>query len=69
LCGQFLAPQEGGKAKWTPFATVRTSSYEQWNGGASATYCRHSGIQWEGNPDLSPSLKLRLEALRGAGSQ
>lgn len=31
LCGQFLPAQEEGKAKWTTFATIKTSGYEQWN--------------------------------------
>lgn len=66
LCGEFLPQRESGKAKWTPFATVRTSDYEQWIGAQSESFCRHPGIKWEGNPDLTPSLKLRLEALRAS---
>ena len=69
LCGEFLQQSEGGKAKWTPFATVKTSSYEQLIGAQSKSFCRHSGMKWEGNPDLSPSLKLRLEALQGSAGK
>lgn len=66
LCGEFLQKGESGKGKWTPFATVRTSSYEQLIGFQSQSFCRHRGMKWEGSPDLSSSLKLRLEALRGS---
>jgi hypothetical protein len=66
LCGEFLQRGESGKGKWTSFATVQTSSYEQVIGDQSESYCRHRGMKWEGMPDLSSSLKLRLEALRGS---
>lgn len=69
LCGEFLQQSEGAKAKWTPFATVKTASYEQWIGAQSKSFCRHSGMKWEGDPDLSPSLKLRLEALQGSAEK
>ncbi|MEO8277342.1 MAG: hypothetical protein ABI639_14100 [Thermoanaerobaculia bacterium] len=65
LCGEFLPARESGKAKWTKFATIQTSGYEQWIGGQSQSFCRHSGTKWEGSADLSPSLQIRLEALRG----
>jgi hypothetical protein len=32
LCGEFLPAQREGKAAWTLFATIKTSSYEQWQG-------------------------------------
>ena len=69
LCGEYLPKQEKGKAKWTAFATVRTSDYEQWIGAQSQSFCKHPGTRWEGSLDLSPSLKVRLEALRGAESK
>src|SRR5437899_2025791 len=28
LCGKFLPAQDGGKAQWTPFGTIKTSDYE-----------------------------------------
>lgn len=28
LCGEFLPAQKGGKAEWTPFATIKTSGYK-----------------------------------------
>src|SRR5207247_10984602 len=39
LCGQLLPAQEGGKAEWTPFATIKTSGYEQWIGSHAAGFC------------------------------
>ena len=36
LCGQFLPALEGGTAEWTPFATIKTSGYEQWIGAQAA---------------------------------
>src|SRR5438552_10885870 len=36
LCGQLLPAQEGGKAEWTPFATIKASGYEQWIGAQAA---------------------------------
>ena len=68
LCGEYLPQREGGKAKWTPFATVQTSGYEQWIGAQSRSFCRHSGMKWEG-ADLSPSLQIRLDAVRAAESK
>lgn len=66
LCGEFLPERQNGKAKWTAFATVRTSGYEQWIGAQSQSFCRHSGMKWEGSADLAPSLQIRLETLRAA---
>jgi len=61
LCGAFLP--EGGNAEWTPFATIRTSPYEQWLGGQAESYCGRPSIVWvEG--DLSPALQSRIESLR-----
>lgn len=69
LCGQFLPAQEGGNAEWTPFATVKTSDYEQWIGAQAAPFCQHSSVIWDEVGDLSPSLQSRLDSLReGTGS-
>jgi hypothetical protein len=35
LCGQFLPAQEGGKAEWTPFATIKTSGLRTMAWGSS----------------------------------
>ena len=64
LCGSFLPAQEGGKAAWTPFATIKTSGYEQWIGAQAAGYCQGSAVRWDKVGDLSSSLKRRLDSLR-----
>lgn len=62
LCGQFLPEQEGGKAEWTSFATIKTSGYEQWIGDSG--YCKSSSVRWDKVGDLSASLQNRLDSLR-----
>ncbi|MBS1914066.1 MAG: hypothetical protein JST22_18915 [Bacteroidetes bacterium] len=64
LCGQFLPAQEGGRAEWTPFATIKTSGYEQWIGAQAAGFCQGSSVVWEQAADLSSSLQSRLDSLR-----
>ena len=64
LCGQFLPAQEGGKAEWTPFATIKTSGYEQWNGAQAAGFCQGSSVIWDKEGDLSSLLQIRLDSLR-----
>lgn len=64
LCGQFLPAQEGGKAEWTPFATIKTSGYEQWIGGRAAGFCQDSTVIWDKMSDLSSLLQSRLDSLR-----
>jgi hypothetical protein len=64
LCGQFLPAQEGGKAEWTPFATIKTSGYEQWIGAQAVGFCQASSVIWDNVSDLSSSLQSRLDSLR-----
>jgi hypothetical protein len=64
LCGQFLPAQEGGKAEWSPFATIKTSVYEQWNGAQAAAFCKDSSVIWDKVGDLSSLLQSRLDSLR-----
>jgi hypothetical protein len=64
LCGQFLPAQEGGNVEWTPFATIKTSDYEQWIGAQAAGFCQHSSVIWDKEGDLSSSLQSRLDSLR-----
>lgn len=64
LCGQFLPAQEAGKAEWTPFATIKTSNYEQCVGAQAAGFCQDSSVIWDNVDDLSPSLLSRLDSLR-----
>ena len=64
LCGQFLPAQEGGKAEWTPFVTIKTSDYEQWIGAQATVFCQGSSVIWDKVGDLSSSLQSRLDSLR-----
>jgi len=62
LCGQFLPAQEGGKAEWIPFTTIKTSGYEQWIGATA--FCQGSSVTWDKVGDLSSALQSRLDSLR-----
>lgn len=64
LCGQFLPAQEGGMAEWTPFATIKTSDYEQWIGTSASDFCQGSSVIWDKVGDWSSSLQSRLDSLR-----
>jgi hypothetical protein len=63
LCGEFLPAQEGGKAEWAPFVTIKTSGYEQYLGAQAVSFCSPSSMTWD-KGDLSSSLQSRLDALR-----
>ena len=45
LCGSFKSGH-GPQEKWTHFATIKTSDYEQWVGGAAKAYCEQRTIKW-----------------------
>jgi len=64
LCGQFLPARDGGKAEWIPFATIKTSGYEQWIGAQALTFCQGSSVIWDKVGDLSSLLQSRLDSLR-----
>lgn len=64
LCGQFLPAEGGADAEWTPFATIKTSDYEQWIGGQGAGYCEQSPVVWDAVGDLSAPLQSRLDSLQ-----
>jgi hypothetical protein len=64
LCGEFLPKQSEGKVEWMPFATIKTSGYEQWLGAQAASQCQRSTVTWDNNGDLSSSLQARLDSLR-----
>ncbi len=60
LCGEFL-PQGGEKkGEWVPFATIRTSPYEQWLGGQAQPFCKDAAMTWE-EGDLSSVLLDRFK--------
>jgi len=63
LCGEFLAAQPGDKGEWLPFATIKTSGYEQWNGAEAETFCRRTSLIWDKQDDLSSLLQSRFDAL------
>lgn len=60
LCGQYLSE---GKTEWMPFATIKTSGYEQWNGAQAESFCQRSSINWDKAGDLSSLLQTRLDSL------
>ena len=62
LCGEFLPAQDEGKAEWTPFATIKTSGYEQWLGAQAASFCQRPPIIWDDERDLSSSLQSRFDS-------
>jgi hypothetical protein len=62
LCGQFLREQEGGKAEWTPFATIKTSGYEQWIGAQAAAFCQGGAVIWDKDADVSSLLQSEFES-------
>jgi hypothetical protein len=64
LCGEFLPARAAGKAEWTPFATIKTSGYEQWIGAQASGFCQDPSVIWDTAHDLSPSLLGRLDSLR-----
>lgn len=57
LCGEFRPARD--KAAWAPFATIKTSPYEHWVGGAATGYCKAPAFKAQG-ADLSPALKARV---------
>jgi hypothetical protein len=64
LCGQFMRTQQGATSEWTPFATIKTSGYEQWIGLQAAAFCQDSLIIWDKVGDLASSLQSRFDRLR-----
>lgn len=68
LCGRFLSAQEPDNAEGTPFVTIKTSGYEQYEGAqAASSYCQRPSVTWD-KGDLSTSLQTRLDSLDRAGS-
>jgi hypothetical protein len=63
LCGEFLPQQPEGKAAWTPFATIKTSGYEQYLGLQAATWCQRPKFLQDSG-DLSSTLQKRLDAMQ-----
>lgn len=64
LCGQFLPAKGGDTAEWVPFATIKTSGYEQWIGAQAVGYCQNSSVVWDNVGDLSSTLQSRFDSLQ-----
>jgi hypothetical protein len=64
LCGQFVSAGNGSKPEWIPFATIKTSGYEQWIGAQAVGYCQGASVIWDKVGDLSSELQKRLDSLR-----
>jgi hypothetical protein len=62
LCGEFLPADGGSNAKWPPFATIKTSGYEQYLG--TTNYCTDKKITWDTKGDLASELKNKLDSLK-----
>ena len=64
LCGQLLRARPEGTGEWTPFATIKTSGYEQWLGVQASSYCQERATRWDSTGNLTASLQGRVDALR-----
>jgi hypothetical protein len=63
LCGQFQRVSAKAKADWAPFATIKTSGYEQYLGDQAASFCKRPSIIWD-KEDLSSALQNRFDSLQ-----
>jgi len=63
LCGEFLPQQGEGKSEWTPFATIKTSGFEQYVGVQAGSWCQRSQFVQDRDEDLSSTLQNRLDAI------
>ncbi len=64
LCGQFVRVQAGGKARWTPFVTIKTSGYEQYIGMQALPFCQDTTAVWDKANDLTSTLQSRFGSLK-----
>ena len=62
LCGEFHSAQQEAK-DWTPFATIKTSGYEQWNGAQAEHFCGGPSVIWDNQDRLSELLQSRFDSL------
>jgi hypothetical protein len=60
LCGEYQVAKTDAPPEWVPFATLKTSGYEQWLGDTA--YCK-GDIHWTPG-DLSAELQRRFDATR-----
>lgn len=64
LCGEFLpgsqpAP-ETGQVRWIPFATLKTSDYEQWQGLQAQAMCDPSNFMVQDEYDYAAELQAQI---------
>lgn len=64
ICGELLPAGPEQAAGWVPFATIRTSAYEQWVGVQATGLCANPALVLDDAQDLSLALQQRLESLR-----
>jgi hypothetical protein len=64
LCGEFLPQLREGKAEWTPFATIKTSGFEQYLGVQAVSWCQRPQFVQDRDEDLSSTLQNRLDSIR-----
>jgi len=64
LRGEFLQENKKNANEWVPFATVRTSGYEQYIGAQAKSYSYESGVQWDDVKNLSFMLKNTIDSLQ-----
>lgn len=62
LCSEFVAKEK--KDEWLPFATLKTSNYEQYMGNQALSFCEKATIVLTDETGLSAELKNKLEELR-----
>ena len=60
ICGEYLLDENADR--WDTFATLRTEGYENWVGGAAATYCASSDTQLETHNDLAEALNQQYRS-------
>ncbi len=64
LCGQALTEQPAGNSQWIPFATIKTSGYEQYIGVQAETICQGTSIVSGEESGLSSVLQNRFDSLK-----
>lgn len=63
LCGEFKPAR--APADWAPFATLKTSGYEQWLGAQARTFCEPGRFEPLDALDHSAELIRALKAAQG----
>jgi|GEM_PF-1711649 len=65
LFGMFQGTQDKTESDWIPFATIKTSLYEQWNGAQALGFYNDPNARWDNSSDLSSLLQFRFNSLSG----